>query len=621
MPIKNEDIGKVLVEQSYISEEEMEAAIAQAEKEKIDLMEVLIEQRLMTLQLFVSAMAEHFKLSFFDIQSSPPDTETVARIPEEIAKTYNIIITKYEDKLVTVAVADPDQENLEEIIRMNLNREDPIFPEEEKKTKGKRKKKEEKESESKKKPKPETKKTGFSIFGKNKKVDEDGVFKGKIEFVYSSQKGINAMLLRYRKPLITRFQQIIDESSEVAPEILTEIINDAIQLRASDIHFEPQGEEHTLVRFRVDGVMHEAGRIPKMYYEGVVNRVKIESNMRIDEHFTPQDGAIRHTTPEGAHMDIRVSIVPVVDGEKVVMRVLASYVRSLTLKDLGFSPENQKILEEAAEKPFGMLLTTGPTGSGKSTTLYSLIIIRNTPDVNISTIEDPVEYKIAGINHIQANPAAELTFAKGLRALVRQDPDIILVGEIRDGETAGIAVNAALTGHLLFSTLHSNDAATAIPRMLDMGVEPFLLASTLEVIIGQRLVRRICPQCRYSYSLKSSEASELFAGAKNFFKGKGPSTLYKGKGCETCGGTGYMGRIGIHELLVVTPEIEELIISEATSTEINNLARKQGMKLMFEDGFVKVLAGLTTIEELTRVAAPPEIILGASKKSKNKSKK
>ena len=290
------------------------------------------------------------------------------------------------------------------------------------------------------------------------------------------------------------------------------------------------------------------------------------------------------------------------------MRVLASYVRSLTLKDLGFSEQNQQILDEAAHKPFGMLLTTGPTGSGKSTTLYSLIIIRNTPDVNISTIEDPVEYKIAGINHIQANPEADLTFAKGLRALVRQDPDIILVGEIRDGETANIAVNAALTGHLLFSTLHSNDAATAIPRMLDMGVEPFLLASTLEVVIGQRLVRRICPQCRYSYGVKVGEAQHMFPGAKNFFKGRGSVTFYKGKGCDACGHTGYRGRIGIHELLVVTPEIEELIISEATSTDINNLARKQGMKLMFEDGFDKAMAGHTTIEELMRVAAPPSVV-------------
>lgn len=607
MPLNNQDIGEALVKHNYVSQEEMDIALADAKKAKENVVEVLINQGLMTPHLFESALAEHYKLEFFDIQSAPPDTEAVSKLPEEIARKYNCIVTAFTKKNVTIATCDPLQENLEEVLRANIGVEEAILPE--KKT----------EKDSKKTTKKRKKSTsGFSLFGSKKDEVESSAFTGKIAFVYSPKTGIESMFLRYRKPLITRFQTIIDEEGEVAPEILTEIINDAIQLRASDIHFEPQGDEQTLVRFRVDGVMHEAGRIPKIYYEGVVNRVKIESNMRIDEHFTPQDGAIRHTAPDGAHMDIRVSIVPVVDGEKIVMRILASYVRSLTLKDLGFSDENQEILEKASHKPFGMLLTTGPTGSGKSTTLYSLIIIRNTPDINISTIEDPVEYKIAGINHIQANEAADLTFAKGLRALVRQDPDIILVGEIRDGETANISVNAALTGHLLFSTLHSNDAATAIPRMLDMGVEPFLLASTLEVIIGQRLVRRICPQCRYSYSVKAAEAKKMFAGAKDFFTGKGAATLYQGKGCDACGGTGYRGRIGIHELLVVTPEIEELIITEATSTDINKLARSQGMKLMFEDGFAKAMAGQTTLEELMRMAAPPEVALKRQKKSSKK---
>lgn len=322
--------------------------------------------------------------------------------------------------------------------------------------------------------------------------------------------------MHYHKPLATRFQAIINEQKKVAPEIITEIFNDAIELRASDIHFEPQ-EKIVLIRFRVDGVMHEAGRLPKDYYEGVINRIKIESNMQIDEHYAAQDGAIRWLTKAGNPMDMRVSIVPIVDGEKIVVRLLSEYVRTLTLQDLGFSEEYRAILETVAHKPFGMILTTGPTGAGKSTTLYALLKMRNRPDVNISTIEDPVEYKIPGINHIQVNQETELTFAKGLRALVRQDPNIILVGEIRDGETASIAVNAALTGHLLFSTLHSNDAPTAIPRLLDMGVEPFLLASTLEVIIGQRLVRHICPSCRYSYSLSLAEAQKLFPGANKYF--------------------------------------------------------------------------------------------------------
>jgi type II secretory ATPase GspE/PulE/Tfp pilus assembly ATPase PilB-like protein len=234
--------------------------------------------------------------------------------------------------------------------------------------------------------------------------------------------------------------------------------------------------------------------------------------------------------------------------------------------------------------------------------------MRNSPDVNISTIEDPVEYKVIGVNHIQVNTEVDLTFASGLRSLVRQDPDIILVGEIRDSETADIAVNAALTGHLLFSTLHANNAATAVPRLLDMDVEPFLLASTLEVIIGQRLVRRICPHCRYSFSMAAKEAAASFRGGGKYFPKRGSVTLYRGKGCDSCGGTGFHGRVGIYELLVVTPEIEELIIKRASSTDINQLARRQGMQMMFEDGFQKVMAGLTTIEELKRTAAPPEII-------------
>jgi type II secretory ATPase GspE/PulE/Tfp pilus assembly ATPase PilB-like protein len=287
-------------------------------------------------------------------------------------------------------------------------------------------------------------------------------------------------------------------------------------------------------------------------------------------------------------------------------------VRTLTLADLGFSEEYRNLLEKICHKPFGMVLTTGPTGSGKSTTLYALMKIRNHPDVNISTIEDPVEYKIPGINHIQVNLETDLTFAKGLRALMRQDPNIILVGEIRDGETASIAVNSALTGHLLFSTLHSNDAATAVPRLLEMGVEPFLLASTLEVVIGQRLVRRICPQCRYSYSLPMADACKLFPGADKFFTGKDETVrLYKGKGCEMCNGTGFCGRVAIYEMLIVTPEIERLIIKRASSSDLNEQARKEGMKFMFDDGFAKMKEGVTTIEELMRVAEPPALILSS----------
>jgi len=601
MPLTDEQIGAMLVEQNYLSEEELARAQERCKKLKMPLKSLLIDQGLLTQQLYENALAEQFKLAFYDLQGNPPTPEVVALLPEEIAQAFFAVVVKKDARSVTVATSDPSNELLEEAIRLNLAQEEPQMPEpklkEEVEEKGKKGTKEKKEKETK-----EVKKVK-----KEKKGEERKHFTGKITIVYTPQSAIESCFTHYRKPLATRFQQIIEEQRKVAPEILEEILDDAIQLRASDIHFEPQ-EKIVIVRFRVDGVMHEAGRIPKEHYEGVLNRIKIDANMRIDEHFAAQDGAIRHPLPTGNAIDIRVSIVPVVDGEKVVMRLLSEYVRRLTLGDLGFSEANQEILRQTAHSPFGMILTTGPTGSGKSTTLYALLKLRNAPDVNISTIEDPVEYKIAGINHIQVNSKANLTFATGLRALVRQDPDIILVGEIRDGETADISVNAALTGHLLFSTLHANDAATSIPRLLDMGVESFLLASTLEVVIGQRLVRRICPNCRYSYTVPGSKKKTLFPGAAKFFPGSGSVTLYKGKGCEACSETGYRGRVGIYELLQITDEMEELIIAHATSGEINKLACKQGMQLMFEDGFEKVKTGMTTIEELMRVAAPPDIL-------------
>lgn len=604
MALTDAQIGDILLAQSYLSEEELKANLKQGKDRKLPLLAVLMEKGLLTQALYENALAEHYSLPFFDIQENPPSPELVGKLPEEIARTYSAIIIKQEGKTLTVATSDPGNETLEEAIRINFEKEEATIPDAPV---------DEKKGGKKKKAKPKKKKSG-GLFSSKKASNED--FTGKISYVFSSQENINSALRHYRKPLATRFQSIIEQQGKVAPEILGEIIDDAIELRASDIHFEPQGDI-VIVRFRVDGVLHEAGRIEKIHYEGVVNRVKIEANMRIDEHFGAQDGAIRHQTSTGP-MDIRVNIVPIVDGEKIVMRLLAAYVRTLSLADLGFTEEAQEVLKKAAHKPFGMILTTGPTGSGKSTTLSALMKMRNHPDINISTIEDPVEYKIRGVNHIQVNPKANLTFASGLRALVRQDPDVILVGEIRDGETADISVNAALTGHLLFSTLHSNDSATAVPRLLDMGVEPFLLASTLEVIIGQRLVRRICPECRYSYSLSVAEAKKLFTGANKFFSGTKKVSLYKGKGCDACGGTGFRGRVGIYELLEMTPEIEELVIHRATSAEISEEARKQGMKLMFEDGFKKALSGLTTMEELMRVAAPPDVIFSRKKNAKKK---
>ncbi len=602
MPIKDSDLGKLLLEGSYVSKEEMDAAEKQADQRQIPLKSVLIEQGLLTQELFESAVAEHYKLPFLDVHATPPIPEAVTSLPEDVARAYGIVVLSNDGKTVSLATSDPGDPFVEEAVRMNLGQTSSIFPEKDERNKLKNT------------SAPKTSGALSFMTGRGKQ-EARTPFTGTITWTYGPGGLIESYYVHYRKPLATRFQSIIDRQRKVAPEIITEIFNDAIELRASDIHFEPQ-ESVVVVRFRVDGVMHIAGQLPKEHYEGVINRIKIEANMRLDEHFAAQDGAIRYKTRKGSVIDLRVSIVPVVDGEKIVLRILSEYLRTLTLQDLGFSDTYQKILEVAAHKPFGMILTTGPTGSGKSTTLYALLKMRNRSDVNISTIEDPVEYKLPGINHIQVNSETNLTFANGLRALVRQDPNIILVGEIRDGETASIAVNAALTGHLLFSTLHANDAATAVPRLLDMGVEPFLLASTLEVIIAQRLVRRICPQCRYSYSIPLENAQKLFPGADKYFTRKEDVRLYKGKGCEACGQTGYRGRVGIYELLVITPEVQELIIRRASSTELNRKAYEQGFRLLFDDGFDKVRSGATTIEELMRVAAPPELLFAHAKPEK-----
>lgn len=394
--------------------------------------------------------------------------------------------------------------------------------------------------------------------------------------------------------------------SGTAPEIAEAILRESVIIRASDVHFDPQEEDKIVIRFRIDGIMQDMGELSKQQYINVVNRIKVLSNLRIDEHHATQDGAMRFKF-DSQGVDLRISIVPTLNGEKIAIRVLSRYLGDLTLSEIGLTKENQQIVEQVTRKPFGMILVTGPTGAGKTTTLYTVLKILNKPDVNIITIEDPAEYRIKGINQIQVNPRTNLTFARGLRSIVRQDPDVVLVGEIRDEETAKIAVNAALTGHLLLSTFHSNDAPTAITRLLHMGIEPFLLASTLEVVISQRLVRKICEKCRESYPIEPKEIEKYFGAAVAKYFNK-QITLYRGKGCSSCGASGYAGRTAIYEIIDVNPELEELILTNPSSQEVWQLARKQGIKTLFEDGLTKVENGITTLQELLRVAAPPELM-------------
>ncbi len=369
--------------------------------------------------------------------------------------------------------------------------------------------------------------------------------------------------------------------------------------RASDVHLDPRANG-TLVRLRIDGVLQDTHTFPVGIHNEVISRIKILCGLRTDEHQAAQDGRFRVLLESGSSVDVRVSIVPTYYGENVVMRLLADTAEEFTLETLGFTKENAEKIVRAIRKPYGMILATGPTGSGKTTTLYTLVKILNVPGVSVITVEDPIEYSISGINQIQINQRTGLTFANGLRSILRQDPNIIMVGEIRDMETAGLAVNTALTGHLVLSTLHTNDAPTTLPRLLDMKVEPYLIASTVNVAIGQRLVRRICKDCKEKKSLSAIEIKSLSqVMPRNLLKSK--MTFYAGKGCETCAGTGYRGRAGLHEVMEIDGAIREVILKKASAGDIRTVALKQGMVPITVDGFHKAAQGITTIEEVLRM--------------------
>lgn len=396
-----------------------------------------------------------------------------------------------------------------------------------------------------------------------------------------------------------------NESEPPIINIVRDIISFAYKNRASDIHIDPRENADSVIRFRIDGVLHDVSPLPQNLHGQVASRIKVLARLRTDEHQTPQDGKIEFPTEE-EEVDIRVSVVPVTEGEKIVMRLLSERSRSFSLESLGLADEDRKKIQEAYEKPYGMILSTGPTGCGKTTTLYAVLKLLNGRNVNIMTIEDPVEYDIEGVNQIQVNSKANLTFATGLRSILRQDPNIIMVGEIRDKETAGIAINLSMTGHLVLSTLHTNDAATAIPRFIDLGIEPFLVASTVNIIIAQRLVRKIHNACRASEEMDVAEIAErtgweavekILGISKNEAAGK-KARFYRGNGCEACHGTGYEGRVGIFEVLVMDDELRRAIQKNQEAGAIADLARAGGMRTMLEDGLEKAKAGLTTLDEV-----------------------
>jgi len=469
----------------------------------------------------------------------------------------------------------------------------------------------------------------------------------KISLVYAARSDIKDALRVYETPLkekLNKAKKSIEakaerEGAEMIASLLDDIIYSAALEHASDIHLEPQKDE-VFVRARIDGILKDILSLPIEFHETIITRIKVLANLRTDEHRAAQDGRIKMEFPDMT-VTLRVSIIPIYNGEKVVLRLLASQA-SLKLEALGYSAEHLKLIKTGIKKSHGMILVTGPTGCGKTTTLYSVLRILNTRDVNLSAIEDPVEIRLEGVNQIQVNNGANLSFANGLRSILRQDPDIILVGEIRDVETAKIAVNAALTGHLVLATLHTNDAASTLPRLLEMGVEHFLVASTVNVLIAQRLVRRICPYCISSEEKSLKDLLELFSAFETFHpdimlerqfghadtaasrspipseknaesqekleKSQQPAVeppeqvrVFKGIGCETCHQTGYRGRVAIAEFIEVDQDIRDLIKKEALANEIVDVAQQKGMITMMEDGFEKVLNGMTTVEEVLRV--------------------
>lgn len=551
MKISEEDLKQILLGESYISEEDLNNAEQfVSEHENTSFVDYILNKEILTDDLLGQAVAESFSMSYFDLNDNPPSNELFESIPREEIENLRVVPALETEDRIKVATDKPDR------------------------------------------------------LGLKQKVQE--YFDKEVLLVYTLGKEIDEILNSYGENLEDVIQEIISEkSTDIAAEIHRVVLDRALERRASDIHYEPRQNDRVAIRMRIDGVLHKVAEIPEKYYKNLLNYIKITANLRIDERQRPQDGSIRHKDGD-KEVDMRVSIAPVMEGEKVVLRLLAEYMRDFTINGLGLSERNKRLLKESGDKPFGMILVSGPTGSGKTTTLYSLVKLINEVDVNITTIEDPVEYRIDNVNQIQVKPDLGLTFATGLRTIVRQDPDTILVGEIRDEETSEIAVNSALTGHLMLSTFHANDAATTIPRLLDMNVEPYLLASTLEVIIAQRLIRKICKKCRHSTTVAKDDIEKEHGKlvASHFEEEK--VTIYEGKGCNLCDQTGYNGRVGVFEFVNVTPEVEDIILNNPSKKEIWKQAEEQGAKSMFSDGIRKVKNGITTIEEVTRVTSPNE---------------
>lgn len=591
MRISDDVIEKVLQQGGVIDESQLAQLKLLAEHSHTSLYNIVISERVVTPQDLAKLVSKQIGVPFVEIEPKDIPKEVLMKIPEHIARQYNVVLFAQDsDGTLSLAMEDPDDIQALNFIQKEIGYNLNVF-----------------------------------LATHENILDCLENYRGELDQELDEVISVQQENTQEETQAVTEDQ--FAEDSPIA-QTVNLLLEYAIKSQASDIHIEPR-EEFVQVRYRIDGVLKEVNKLPRNVLGALVSRIKILSNLKIDERRVPQDGRFKIRV-SGKQYALRVSTLPIADGEKVVMRILDESNQSVTLENLGYWGRSLTVMKEAMAQPNGMILVTGPTGSGKSTSLFSVLSELNTSDVNISTIEDPVEYKIPGVNQVQTNPKAGMTFASGLRALLRQDPNIIMVGEIRDTETANLGVQAALTGHLVFSTLHTNNAATCLPRLLDMDIEPFLIASTVKAVVGQRLVRRLCAFCRQQHTPEAAEVkviTDLIAGtgteaiarmhdletqaADEKIGGDSPPStteteithLWRAnpEGCDECNHTGFKGRIGIYEVLDVSLTIQKLITTNATSNDIQTEAIKEGMLTMQTDGLIKALRGITTVEEVLRV--------------------
>lgn len=566
LPIALDQLKNKLVQEGLVTGEKFDELVEEGRRKNQDVLDLLVSQGIAESGYLNNLVASLLGVPLARLETKNVDPDVVKLLPEDVARQKEaIVFNRDEDGSLNVAMADPSNlDTIKFLSQILQNKINPFFAS------------------------LNDLNRGFTVYGSQTAKDFKKLIEDNIQESLRGQA------------------KTIEEAAALLPivSIVDNLLSYAMSSRASDIHLEIL-EDVTMVRYRIDGILFEIMRIPKVIHPALIARIKILSGLKIDEHFKPQDGRF-HYQIVNQMIDVRVSILPTFYGEKVVMRLLEAAQKPLSLDELGMLPDTAKVVLESLKKAYGMILSCGPTGSGKTTTLYALMDILNKPQVNIVTVEDPIEYNMRYVNQTQINVQAGITFANGLRAILRQDPNIIMVGEIRDAETAGIAVQAALTGHLLLSSLHTNDAPTAVPRLFDLEVPPFLGVSVLNVIIAQRLVRKICQGCIYSYEadddVKNVIKTQLGELGLDPEKVKLPKNFYRGKGCSSCGSTGYRGRLGIFEVLDINEPVKKVIMgSEFTLEKMREAARKGGMRTMFEDGLKKVELAMTTIDEVLRV--------------------